>query len=191
MCKVEVWIIDHGSVNSEHHITFRKATIDDHQMLESWLQKPHVLENVPDESWGWETELLREPEWREMLIAELHGKPMGFLQIIDPALEETRYWGDVSKNLRAIDIWIGEEALVGKGYGTQMMKKAFDRCFSAPDVTAIIIDPLASNERGIRFYQRLGFEFLRTEWFDGYECAVHKLTRQRWELLHNRKQTRH
>jgi aminoglycoside 6'-N-acetyltransferase len=32
------------------------------------------------------------------------------IQIIDPAQEETHYWGDVEAELRAIDIWIGEES---------------------------------------------------------------------------------
>ena len=83
--------------------------------------------------------------------------PIGFVQIIDPAEEESHYWGDVPANLRAIDIWIGEEAYLGKGHGTEIMRLAIDRCFAPPEVTAIIIDPLVSNTRSHRFYQRLGF----------------------------------
>jgi aminoglycoside 6'-N-acetyltransferase len=33
---------------------------------------------------------------------------IGFVQIIDPAREESHYWGDAPGGLRAIDIWIGE-----------------------------------------------------------------------------------
>ena len=37
-----------------------------------------------------------------MLIAEVDGRPIGFLQIIDPAREETQYWRDVAANLQRI-----------------------------------------------------------------------------------------
>ncbi len=61
-------------------------------------------------------------------MAEVDGRPIGFVQVIDPAREESHYWGDVPVDLRAIDIWIGEEADLGKGCGTQMMQLALARC---------------------------------------------------------------
>ncbi|WP_308737902.1 GNAT family N-acetyltransferase [Nostoc sp. 'Peltigera membranacea cyanobiont' N6] len=90
------------------------------------------------------------------MIAQINGRPIGFVQIIDPAREESRYWGDVAPDLRAIDIWIGEETDLGKGYGTKMMQLALNRCFADPRVTTVLIDPLASNTRAHRFYERLG-----------------------------------
>jgi aminoglycoside 6'-N-acetyltransferase len=47
--------------------------------------------------WGWQTELHRQPDWREQLIAEVEGIPIGFLQIIDPAQEEEHYWGECAE----------------------------------------------------------------------------------------------
>lgn len=84
----------------------------------------------------------RTPDWREQLIAEVDGRPIGFLQIIDPEGEESHYWGDVPVNLRAIDIWIGSEADLDKGYGTTMMSLALARCFADPLVSAVLMDPL-------------------------------------------------
>jgi aminoglycoside 6'-N-acetyltransferase len=40
------------------------------------------------------------------------------------------------------------------------MRLALDRCFFSYDVTAVIIDPLESNLRAKRFYQRLGFHLI-------------------------------
>ena len=51
------------------------------------------------------------------------------MQIIDPAEEETHYWGDVAAWLRAIDIWIGEEAFICRGFGAQVMGLALQMCF--------------------------------------------------------------
>jgi len=122
-------------------------------------------------------ELLKTPEWRERLIAEVEGRAVGFLQIIDPACEDSHYWGEVPENLRTIDLWIGEESDLGKGYGTQMMHLALARCFAVPEVVAIIIDPLASNTHTHRFYERLGFRFVERRRFGDDDCLVYRLER--------------
>lgn len=111
------------------------------------------------------------------------------LQIIDPAEEVTHYWGDIGPNLRAIDIWIGEESDLGRGFGTTMMQLAFERCFADPAVTAIMIDPLATNHRAIRFYRWLGFSDVGRRTFGSDDCLVLRLERSTWiEQKENRRQ---
>jgi aminoglycoside 6'-N-acetyltransferase len=158
-------------------IRLRRATLRDAELLRRWDEQPHVVASDPNDEWGWEVELAREPDWREQLLAEADGRPLGFLQIIDPAREETRYWGDVPPGLRAIDIWIGDAADLGKGHGTQMMRLALARCFADPSVTAVLVDPLASNTRAHRFYERLGFRFVEHRRFGDDECCVYRLER--------------
>ena len=150
-------------------------------MIEYWDTKPHVLAatgNDDEDDWG--TELSLDADWLEVLVAEVDGRPVGLLQIIDPLEEETHYWGDVEANLRAIDIWIGEEADLGRGYGSEMMRLALDRCFSEPQVTAVLIDPLATNTRAHRFYERLGFQYVGAQRFGEDDCIVYRLPRDAW-----------
>ena len=161
-------------------LRLRPATLDDLALLERWDEQPHVIESDPNDDWGWATELGRAPDWREQLIAELDGRPIGFVQIIDPAEEDSHYWGECPADLRAIDVWIGDEADLGRGYGTTMMRLAIARCFAAPEVTAILIDPLASNLRARRFYERLGFRYVEDRRFGEDECAVYRLERGDW-----------
>ena len=163
-------------------ITLRHATWDDLELLQYWDEQPQVKEAIgeDDDDWHWEEELKRSPEWREFLMAEVAGRPIGFIQIIDPLLEDSHYWGKVEPNLRALDIWIGEADALGQGYGTQMMRLAFVRCFADPTVTAILIDPLKSNVRAHRFYERLGFEFVEERCFDTEMCRVYQLRRENW-----------
>lgn len=162
-------------------IHLRSATVADLHLLQDWDEQPHVLAADPNDDWGWEVELGRNPDWREQLIAELDDRPIGFMQIIDPAREESHYWGEIAPNLRAIDIWIGEETDLGKGYGTQMMQMAIDRCFTDLTVTAILVDPLASNTRAHRFYERLGFQCIDRRWFGSDDCLVYQLSRADWQ----------
>ena len=107
------------------------------------------------------------------------------MQIIDPHLERTHYWGEIAPNLRALDIWIGEPDCLGKGYGETMMRLAFLRCFADSTVTAIVIDPLVSNVRAHGFYRRLGFKPVGGRRFGNDECLVHELTRVDWRARFN------
>jgi len=162
-------------------IYLRPANPDDLALLRYWDEQPHVISSDPNDDWAWDTELARSPDWREQLIAELDGRPIGFVQIIAPAREDSHYWGDVAEDLRAIDIWIGEESDLGKGYGTEMMKLAIARCFVDPLVTAILVDPLANNVRAQTFYERLGFQFVEYRRFGEDDCCVYRLNRVHWQ----------
>lgn len=158
-------------------IILRIAVPADEPLLRHWDKQPHIVDSDPNDDWEWNVELARTPEWREQWIAEVDGRPVGFLQIIDPSREESRYWGAIGPGHRAIDIWIGEANDLGRGFGTEMMRQAISRCFSLADVTSILIDPLASNIRAHRFYERLGFQPVGPRRFGEDECLVFRLDR--------------
>jgi aminoglycoside 6'-N-acetyltransferase len=163
-------------------MNLRTATIADLALLRSWDEQPHVIAATGADSGGfdWEYELPRVVDWRELLIAEDAGRPVGMLQIIDPLTEESHYWGDTAPGQRAIDIWIGQAADLGRGYGTAMMRLALARCFADPAVTAVLIDPLAANLSAHRFYERLGFCRIERRFFGEDDCFVYRLMRGEW-----------
>jgi aminoglycoside 6'-N-acetyltransferase len=169
-------------------LILRRATLTDVPVLERWDREPHVISATTDDpsaetafaDHDWRAEIPQQSELSEFLIAELDGRPIGAMQIIDPHLEPTHYWGEIEPNLRAIDIWIGDAADHGHGHGERMMRLAFQRCFADPAVTAILIDPLATNTRSHRFYQRIGFVPVGRRRFGDDDCLVHRLTREVW-----------
>lgn len=163
-----------------HALWLRPATAADGPMLRRWDEQPHVVASDPNDDWQWETELGRDADWRSQLVAEADGRPVGYLEIIDPAREPDHYWGDTGPDLRAIDLWIGEAGDLGRGMGSAMMSLALARCFDDPAVKAVLVDPLASNERAHRFYQRHGFRALAPRRFGADECLVHRLSRSDW-----------
>lgn len=162
----------------------RLATLADAPTIEAWDRQPHVIAATGSDGtegmYVWREELPRTVDWREFLIAEINGRPIGMMQVIDPEREESHYWGDIEPNLRAIDIWIGEPGDLGRGYGTEMMRLAIDRCFAPPEVTAILIDPLVSNTDAHRFYERVGFRRVDRRMFDDDDCYVYRMERRDW-----------
>ena len=169
-------------------LRLRPALPDDAALLRAWDDAPHVAESGGDPDWNdwdWEVQLGRSVPWREMLIAEVDegagARPVGFVQIIDPAEEESRYWGgDCPPNLRAVDIWIGGAGDIGRGFGRRMMDLALARCFADPAVTAVLVDPMADNIRAHRFYQAVGFRIVGPRRFGPDDCLVHRLERADW-----------
>lgn len=174
-------------------LILRNATHADVPTLERWDLEPHVISATSDDvnapkAFGdtyWPDELTMQDEFYQYFIAELDGRPIGAMQIIDPYNEKTHYWGEIEPNLRAVDIWIGDADDLGKGHGETMMRLAFPLCFADPAVTAIIIDPLASNTRAHKFYQRIGFQPVGRQRLgdDDDDCLVHRLTRADWRKL--------
>ncbi|MEM7407865.1 MAG: GNAT family N-acetyltransferase [Pseudomonadota bacterium] len=158
-------------------LTMRPAQPRDLETLRYWDTRAHIMASDPNDDWQWETELHKQPDWREQLIAEVDGKPIGFVEIIDPALEDSHYWGEVATDLRAVDIWIGEVDYLRRGFGTLMMKDALMRCFAPPAITGVLIDPLETNERALQFYRGLGFEWVEARRFGADDCAVHHMSR--------------
>jgi aminoglycoside 6'-N-acetyltransferase len=173
----------------ETSLRLRRATLNDVAILEHWDADADVIAATTDDeaverAFGgldWREELLRDSDVSFHLIAEVDGRPIGAMQVCDPCMEPTHYWGDIEANLRAIDIWIGAEADRNKGYGGAMMRLAHARCFADSSVTAIVIDPLASNTRAIAFYHRLGYVTVARCAFGDDDCLVLKLTRDAWE----------
>jgi aminoglycoside 6'-N-acetyltransferase len=169
-------------------ITLRPANLADVPLFERWDRQLHVISATTDDPAAekafndacWPDEVAAQDEHSRYLIAEFGGRPIGAMQMIDPHLESTHYWGGIRPNLRALDIWIGEPDCLGKGYGETMMRRAFMLCFADPAVTAIVIDPLASNVRAHRFYRRLGFKPVGRREFGDDACLVHDLKREDW-----------
>lgn len=175
-------------------LRLRVATLADVPTLEAWDRAPHVIAGVTDDATA--LTAFAEIDWREeieassavsfYLIAEtLHDgtpRPIGAMQIADPAREPTHYWGEVEPDLRVLDIWIGEADALNAGWGTKMMRGAIAACFAQPEVHAILIDPLASNVAAHRFYQRLGFVVEGRRLFHHEDdCLVHRLTRANFD----------
>lgn len=164
-------------------LTVRPASLRDVEVLRRWDEDPDVLASDPYDEWEWATELQRSPEWREVWIGELWGRPVGCLQLIDAAEEESHYWGEVERGAWAIDLWIGEAADRSRGHGGELLRFALGRCFGVRGATAVLIDPLESNVRALRFYEREGFVPVGRRWFSRDLCVVHRMERAAWERI--------
>jgi len=158
-------------------ITFRKITFDDVALFEKWSEKPHIRHTWPFEAYG--------SSAREYILKKIEGdgydypffilvdeKPIGYIQYCDLfayrniCQDLKGVFTNEPEGTYCIDLFIGEDCFLGKGYGTQIMQEFSDMLFSKHEVKRIVIDPWVENERAIRCYEKIGFKYVR-EAFDG------------------------
>ena len=166
-------------------VTLRPANSDDSLILKMWDLDDAVGDSGgEDDNYDWDYELPRLVSWREFLIAEVDGHPIGATVLISTLDEESHYWGEDSpENSWAIDIWIGSADYRSRGFGTEMMKQALARCFDIHGASLVLIDPLQSNSRAIAFYRRLGFQDVGPKRFGEDDCLVMSSKRAEVETL--------
>lgn len=172
-------------MTSARGVALREARSSDVAHLERWDEEPAVIaatgaEGDDDEAYDWAGEISRALVWRDILIAEWKGRPVGVVIVIDAAEEETHYWGDIEPGTAALDIWIGEPEARGHGVGSAMMRAALARWFDERGARRAVIDPLLTNRDAIRFYRRLGFVEKGPRLFGGDHCLVMEMTREAW-----------
>lgn len=159
------------------NISFTPLETDHLPLLFEWLQKSHV-KIWWDPHVDWTPELLQEkfgsyPDGYyfedgikkplRAFIVELDLQPIAYVQLY----EVRNYPGadsipedQLPTNSVGLDIFIGEEAFLGKGYGTKILK-AFLTQKVAPSQEACFVDPDKNNLKAIGAYEKAGFRTLQ------------------------------
>jgi RimJ/RimL family protein N-acetyltransferase len=144
-------------------IAFRLLRRDDMPLLHEWLQRPHVAAWwQPSPTLGevaTEFEPLTRPGFCDQgYIALLGGRPIGYIQSYVAMGAADGWWeGEDDPGARGIDQFLADEAALGRGLGTAMVRAFVDRLFADPAVTKVQTDPDPANARAIRCYEKAGF----------------------------------
>jgi aminoglycoside 6'-N-acetyltransferase Ib len=134
------------------------------ERLHEWLSRPHVAEwwGSPDpmaEVAEFYASSISEsvPFW--CYIAELDGRPTGFIQSYTPAaFHDDGWWLDEhDPTVRGIDQYLANADQLGQGLGSSMVRAFVAKLFQDPTVSRIQTDPAPTNARAIRAYEKAGF----------------------------------
>ena len=79
-------------------VILRDATEADVELLAFWDSQPHVIAaSGADDDEDWSRAIATKDDATWLLVAELDDRPIGVVQIIDPAQESTHYWGEIQQ----------------------------------------------------------------------------------------------
>ncbi len=125
-------------------------------LLRQWFSQSHA-----QEWWGdaeEELALIYDGNGEhEPFIACVKGEAIAYIQGWWPSQHPDLPWQcNMTRTTRGIDITIGDEANLGKGYGPLIIRHFAAKLFSQ-GATRLIIDPDKTNLRAVKAYLKAGF----------------------------------
>lgn len=131
-------------------------------LLRQWLKEPHVAEFWQETE---DEEELRKKFLNKLpargvvsFIISVNAKPVGYIQYYEACKVGDGWWPEAKEGTFGIDQFIGDPDLIGKGFGTEIIKTFVHQLFSQPKIKEIITDPESKNKRAIRVYEKVGFK---------------------------------
>jgi aminoglycoside 6'-N-acetyltransferase len=148
-----------------YNFTFTKITKQEMPFLLEWFKAPHVSKwwPVPSKNELFEDFLIRIRSKNTFgYMVNLEGVPIGYIQyyFINRNFEKTGSWlPGLPENTVGTDQFIGDLNLIGKGLGTEFIKKFLKHLVQIePSITTIIVDPDPQNFAAIKCYEKVGFK---------------------------------
>jgi aminoglycoside 6'-N-acetyltransferase len=136
---------------------FIPVTRADLPLLRRWLSEPHVRDwwDAPE----WEMKLIaRDLDGGpiDMRIVHADGRPFAYVQDYPAHHWEMPHYADFPEGTRAIDTFLGEPGMLGRGHAARYLRSRAEALIAA-GAPAVVIDPDPANERAVRAYRAAGF----------------------------------
>jgi len=159
-------------IYKDDEIAVRKMEdcIDDYNLMVKWLSNPVVLEYYEGRNNPFDYDRVihkfgpraKGEEPVIPCILEYKERPIGYLQYFRIEAEEYKVSEIINLQTYSspygIDLFIGETNHWNKGVGTKLLLAGLRYLFEYENADVIFIDPLTSNKRAIRCYEKCGFK---------------------------------
>jgi len=163
-------------------IEFRPLREDDLPLVRAWLEREHVRRwwrGPIDEAIDKRRQGIEEGRTDQYLIV-VDGRPAGLIQTY--LVADSPDWEEIvgaEPGLAGVDLLIGEEELVGRGLGPEVLQ-AFARevVFARPETHACVATVEEPNRRSWRAFEKAGFRHVRDVEEDGVPHRLLRLDRR-------------
>lgn len=167
-------------------VTFRDIEMRDLETIRQWRNSPVISRNMfstvtitAEQQLKWYESVCR-GERGHCWLVESEGQPVGYASLARAERAEDTY---------EFGLYIGNQQLVGKGYGAAILFSILDKGFEELNAHKIICEVLAFNTPAIRLYERFGLQ--KQGYFKGYlkrdneriDCVSYAIFKQDWQQL--------
>lgn len=150
---------------ADGEIAFRRLAADDLPALFAWLSKPHVRKWYAPAPSSYAEVVARygpRAEAGNAVRADVvlvDGSPVGYAQTYAVgAFPEYAAAIECGGDVAAMDLFIGEEARIGRGLGPRVIRRYVEEVvFADPSVRACVAGPTEGNAASIRAFEKAGF----------------------------------
>lgn len=146
-----------------------KNDVKDMSLLLEWLNNPLVLQYVYEEGIPWDLEKVQQEFAEKTIDGEsaiacmilCNDKEIGYFQYY-PIDEDSYKYNDITtyeklKGGYGIDMFIGKPELWEKGIGGTVVSLIEEYLKTQLGIHILCVDPATDNERGMRFWEKVGF----------------------------------
>jgi aminoglycoside 6'-N-acetyltransferase len=126
-------------------------------LIRRWLSTPEVVRwwGEPEEQYELVSGDLDHPDMDQFIVS-LDGRPLGYIQSY--ALSTwNQGFGEHPARTRGIDQFIGEPDMIGRGHGSNFIRRFVDELLR-DGIPRVVTDPDPANARAVRAYERAGFQ---------------------------------
>jgi aminoglycoside 6'-N-acetyltransferase len=163
-------------------IEFQPLREDDLPLVRAWLEREHVRRwwrDPIEEAIEKRRQGIEDGRTDQHLIV-VDGRPAGLIQTY--LVADSPDWEAIvgaEPGLAGVDLLIGEEELVGRGVGPQVLE-AFARevVFARPETNACVATVEEPNRRSWRAFEKAGFRHVRDVEEDGLPHRLLRLDRR-------------
>lgn len=166
----------------EAGLGFRRMTRGDLGLMEEWLRRPHVARwwdtREADEIARHYLPSIEGEEPTDLYVLLLGERPIGFVQtyLLADHPEYAELVG-APTGAAAVDVFIGEPELTGRGLGTELLRRfAREVVFARAETTCCLADPDVRNRASLRAFEKAGFGVV-SEFVDPADGQTHALVR--------------
>jgi RimJ/RimL family protein N-acetyltransferase len=165
----------------QNQFTFKILELSDIPSMFNWFNLPHVQKFYSLRTWT-ENEVLEKFKPYILgakpvlgFIVVMDKKPIGYVQLSrvrDYPWPNQNLPEEVINNAAVMDIFIGDESMIGKGIGGKIIR-TFIQNKVWPEFQYCIVDPDLENLAAVRCYEKLGFvEHNSIRTVDAFEQAA-------------------
>ena len=148
-------------------------------LLRDWLQREHVhkwwCDSIEDSLHEYEQAIAGlDPSDHYLIVVD--GRPAGMIETY--LVSDHPEWEDivrVGEGVAGVDLMIGEEELIGRGLGPQILGRFVRDVLAAPAVVATVE---VANRRSWRAFEKAGFRHVRDVEEDGLPHRLMRLDRR-------------
>lgn len=146
-------------------IDFKPLNSSHFKLIHYWFNKPHVQAFYSLRSWSLKevteklTPYLKNEKCVQSFVIYNKEHPIGYIQsypIEKHPWQEQDLSDDIIKSAAGIDLFIGEEEYLGKGFGSEIINCFLDKLIW-PNYHYCLVDPNIQNKSSIRLFQKCGF----------------------------------
>jgi RimJ/RimL family protein N-acetyltransferase len=146
------------------NISFKLVDKEHRALVHSWLLQPYVGEwfygQGLENTFKHLDEFLAGASFAQYWLACDQDHPFAFLitSNVDKPHDQLVKWCSSHGQAITLDMLIGDQNYLGKGYAVQVIHQFLSKQFS--HVNEVLIDPEATNTKAVHVYQKAGFNIL-------------------------------